>query len=112
MRPPIIIAEGLDLSFFRSAEAAATALEGPDVIDGIYRAYDADGLPLALASRGEPPDYNAVVEIAPPADGSRDQAGLAALLREYLGAVGQHAPERAPLSALLEQAVAHAGLRG
>ena len=54
MRPPIIIAEGLDVSFFRSAEAAALALEGPDVVDGIYRAYDADGRPLALAARGGP----------------------------------------------------------
>ena len=112
MRPPIVIAEGLDVSFYGSSDAAALALEGPDVIEGIYRAFDADARPLLLSSHGGPTDYSAAVEIGLQPGARPDPAGLSTLLREYLSATRQPVPEDAPLSTLLEQAIAHGGMTG
>jgi hypothetical protein len=112
MRAPIVIAEGLDVSFFGSTDAAALALEGPDVIEGIYRAFDADARPLLLRSNGGPTDYSAQVEISLQPGARPDVIGLSTLLREYLGATRQAVPQDAPLAALLDRAVAHAGMTG
>jgi hypothetical protein len=112
MRPPIIIAEGLDVSFYGSADAAALALEGPDVIEGIYRAFDADARPLLLSSSGGPSDYSARLDISLYPGASPDVRGLSTLLREYLTATGQYVPDDAPLEALLKQAQAHGGMTG
>ena len=40
--PIIIVADGTDVDFFSSEEAAALSLEAVDVQDGVYQAYDAD----------------------------------------------------------------------
>lgn len=52
IRPPIVVADGLDVSLHRSIEAAALQLEVPDVAQGIYRCYDADGHLLNVTTDG------------------------------------------------------------
>lgn len=45
---PIVVVEGGDLAFFSSTAAAEDYLEAIDVEEGVYWAFDADGLPLRL----------------------------------------------------------------
>jgi len=58
---PIFIVDGLDISAYRSAADAALQLEGPDVLAGTYRVYDAKGHEFTLRSSGGPTDYSAKV---------------------------------------------------
>jgi hypothetical protein len=109
VRPPIIVVEGLDVSFFPSPSAAAAALEGPDVIDGIYQAYDADGRRLVLKSAGGAADYSAVVVVEE--SGVIESDALSQLLREYLAAAGQHVPPRSSIAELVELGIATTGFR-
>ena len=47
--PIIIVADGTDVDFFSSEEAAALSLEAVDVQDGVYQAYDADANFLTIS---------------------------------------------------------------
>ena len=49
MRPPIFIAEGLDLGAYATEDDAICAVEWQDVDDGIYVAYDSEGRLLTLS---------------------------------------------------------------
>ncbi|MBI9075941.1 MAG: hypothetical protein JEZ02_11050 [Desulfatibacillum sp.] len=48
MKPPIIINESGDITFFSSVEEAEEYLEAIDVTNGVYQGYDAEGHPLKL----------------------------------------------------------------
>lgn len=82
-RPPIIIADGLDVGFFPTIEAAARALEVIDVEDGIYRAFDRDGKALRLSSSGS----RVIITCPTPTLDARNE--LLLLLREFLHEIGE-----------------------
>jgi hypothetical protein len=52
MKPPIIVSESGDLSIFRSVQDAEQYLEGPDVLENLYVAYDCEGRLLRLEAKG------------------------------------------------------------
>lgn len=49
-RPPILLAEGEDISVFKTVAAAASYAEAIDVDDGVYKAWDAQGRLLTLST--------------------------------------------------------------
>jgi hypothetical protein len=49
MKPPIIVSEHGDISFYRNAAEAELALEAIDVRNGEYIAFDGLGRPLVLS---------------------------------------------------------------
>lgn len=102
--PPVIVCEGLDLSFYDSIEAAEMAMEGPDVLNGIYLAFDSKGKILDLLSDGGPHDYSARVRIE---EGEREAAPdeLVNILSRYLNAIGVEPPEPRTLNTLLARAI-------
>lgn len=108
--PPVVVVDGLDVSFFRTPEEAGRALEGPDVLEGLYVAYDATGQPLDLHSEGGPSDYSARVWFSrrsgPPATGDLEK-----VLRDFLVALGESVPPEAGLDTLLARAIAKSGYR-
>jgi hypothetical protein len=106
VRPPIVVFEGKDVSFFPDSGAAAAALEGPDVYQGIYQAYDADAQCLVLRSTGGPTDYSAAVVVEDSDTRHVDVNGLQKLLRQYLVGRGGTVPDDTPVAALLDLAVA------
>ncbi len=46
MKPPIIICDGMDISFFNSLEVAQISIEPTDVNNNLYTIYDSTGLLL------------------------------------------------------------------
>jgi hypothetical protein len=66
LQPLIVVVEGHDAMYLRTVDEAARALEGPDVLEGIYEAYDATGVRIELASDGGPDDYSAAVSFSVP----------------------------------------------
>ncbi len=91
--PPIVVADGWDLTFYRAEEDVALDLEAwyPDEVG--YRAFDSVGRRLELVA-GERVTVRAL-ESAP--TGAEE---LQALLREWLPMVGVEPPEDADLLAL------------
>jgi hypothetical protein len=49
---PILVFEGNDLSLFDDFDSLTTALEGIDVEDGVYQAYDSRGRAVELKAGG------------------------------------------------------------
>lgn len=96
---PIIVADGLDVCLYRTVSDAALALEGPDVLAGIYRAYDAAGRPLQLRTDGGPHDYSARVHIELGTPTVVQE--LRALLQDFLAAAGHPMPLDTELRALV-----------
>jgi hypothetical protein len=107
---PIVVADGLDVSLFDSLEAAAAALEGPDVLDGIYVGYDATGQPLEFLASGGPQDYSSPVHVGL-SDGPSTPDALKQLLTRYLLHFGEILPPQPSLDLLLARTVARAGYR-
>lgn len=77
---PLIVAEGLDVRFFRSLEAAEQYLEIADVVNGVYRIFDSHGRRMTPRVRGN------VVELLPE-EGRGHAQELEDLLRQFLHAV-------------------------
>ena len=50
--PPIFVFEENDLYICRSLRDVENQLEGPDVQDGVYEAYDSVGHPVLLTAQG------------------------------------------------------------
>lgn len=99
LQPPIILADGLDVSMYDSVAEAEWSLEAPDVADGGIVGFDARGQPLQLlVQRREPASRvgrwlglrweTVVIRAAPRAP---EPDALAALLSEYLRAVTRDA---------------------
>lgn len=94
--PPLLVFEGGDLSIFRSLAEVESALEGIDVEDGVYEAFDSAGRVVSLKASGVVRGQHVVdigrtrvesVETLPTA-GDR----LKRLLHEHLGAIGRAMP--------------------
>jgi hypothetical protein len=106
VQPPIIIAEGRDVTVYRTVADAALSLEGPDVLGDIYQAYDANGVSLKLISNGGPDDYSAKVSILASDPPVHDADGLRRLLRENLEHDRASVSTSASLDNLLEAFIA------
>lgn len=109
-QPPIFCAEGGDVSCHASAEAFARHLEGPDVLAGTYRAFDAVGRPLMLSTDGDAQGYSARVYVslspAPP-----DPDALRQILAPVLTRNGVASTPAVSLEALTAEAASLLGLR-
>jgi len=105
---PIFIVDGLDISAHRSPAEAALQLEGPDVLAGDYRVYDANGHTFILSSSGGPRDYSARVT-AQLSDKSPVPDELAEALRRTLEALGMAVPPRSSLADLVWAFLAKVG---
>lgn len=109
LQPPIVVAEGHDVMLFRSVDDAARALEGPDVLAGIYEAYDATGVCIDLTSDGGPDDYSATVSLRVPAIPQVDAARLCHLLQVCLEHDGTAVAADASVARLLDTVIAKHG---
>ena len=105
---PIFIVDGLDISAYRSPADAALQLEGPDVLAGDYRVYDANGHKFIMRSSGGPKDYSAKVT-AQLADEPAVPQELAEALRATLKALGLDVPPRSSLPDLVWAFLAKVG---
>ena len=105
---PIFIVDGLDISAYRTAAAAALHFEGPDVLANDYRVYDAKGHRFVLHSSGGPKDYSAKVK-AQLADEPAVPQELAQALRASLEAQGLTIPPRSSLADLVWSFLAKVG---
>jgi hypothetical protein len=101
---PIVLADGLDVTFYSAVEDVWFDVE-PWYVEEDYRLYDATGRRLELVN--EDPDYS-VRSLEDVPTGADELAGL---LRLWLPLVGARVaePERRTLPELLELAVDHAG---
>ena len=99
---PLFVAEGLDLSLFRSIPEAERGLEGVDVADGIYRGFDAEGRTLKLEARGVRKGHFTVeigtVHISLAESRPAHAGELQQLLRDHLEAFGEHVESSAELN--------------
>jgi len=101
VRPPIVLAEGLDIRVYATAAEAALSVEGPDAIAGTDDVYDAGGFRLELRSAGGPTDYNARVTVVEPSIPCNESEKLSGRLRAYLAECGQLVPPGEALEALI-----------
>jgi hypothetical protein len=99
---PLILADGGDVMAFASVEDLACYVESADVADGVYRAFDAAGRALRLATDGERVTVDAL-------RGPVEAGSLAEVLS---GAPGRGLPPGSPaadLPTLVEEFVARYG---
>jgi hypothetical protein len=82
LQPPLIIAEGLDVTMYDSIEEAELHLEADIVETSEFIGYDAAGRPLRIDTEGER------VVITPGEPSSAHRERLETLLRECLEAMG------------------------
>jgi len=114
--PPLIVAEGLDVSFFSSQDAINRTLE-PWFASEAYRAFDGEGrqLKLVVERRVTPrrllPDRVDERLVLRSVEEEPQHSGeLADLLSAYLSAVSAPAASGTSLSELIRLAEEHAGI--
>ena len=100
-KPPIVIDEDGYLEVYPTVAMARRAVEGLDVIDGVYDAFDSDGRPLLLVA------YGNLVAIELPPESHPDPAELERRLRDFIQSVGAARVgltnlDDAPLQVMLE----------
>lgn len=78
IKMPLIVAEGLDLTFYDRIEDAENHLEAIDVDNGIYTGYDADGRLLKIESNVNK------ISISALEDNLMHTESLVELLRKFL----------------------------
>lgn len=108
--PPVLVFEGCDLLIYGSFDELEQDLEGIDVEDGIYEAFDAIGRVVRLSAAGVERgrfcvsigETHAHSIEAPPAGASR----LHGLLQQHLEAVGRPVPHNARLEDLVTRCLA------
>ncbi len=91
---PVVLAEGHDVVLFRSVSEAEAHVEAIDVDNGVYRAWDATGVPLQLVAdgpRGLPTSRKVHIHLGTPSAGAA--AELAKLLTGVLVELGAEAPD-------------------
>ena len=97
-RPPLLVWESGDLHTFQSVAEAESALEPPDVRNGIYRGFDGDGRLLALSTTVRREKFLGIVSVsrervsvalAEESPNHRDE--LKGILQRFLAAVGEAA---------------------
>lgn len=107
--PPFLVFEGHDLSIYDSLDWIETDLEGVDVEDGIYEAFDSSGRVIRFKATGVKRGKFTVeigethvdsVEATPTGAGR-----LYNLLRDHLREIGQAMPHEASLNDLVAKCV-------
>jgi hypothetical protein len=92
MKPPIIIDENGDISFFESVKDVELYLEPIDVINGEYVAYDSEGhiLQLSVECKDSANIFSPLetVVLSPSATPQRHTAELKRILIDFFGRVG------------------------
>lgn len=92
---PIIVAEGWDVLFHSSVEAAERYLEPIDVKEGIYKGFDAKGRSLEINAT----DKEVSITLAELEPMHRDE--LIELLKGYIKLLGKGLPEDIDLASLI-----------
>ena len=107
---PIFVFGGNDLSLFASFDSLTTALEGVDVEDGVYTAYDSCGRAVALEASGVSRG-RFTVEIGRIVVGDVSEIPSVAefedRLRSYLHACGEDPREQVTLQELVHACAKH-----
>ena len=103
MKPPIIVNEHGDVSFFASVAAAAAYLEPVDVRNGEYVVYDSSGSVLQVV----PADPHVLI-LESPSDAS-DASGLLNVLRSFWQAASREAAPHCSLQELIQRSVQRFG---
>lgn len=116
--PPLVVADGLDLSFFDSEAELRSEIE-PWFANESYRAFDSEGHVLELVA--DPPvvkrrilfgllgadnSHQSTLHVRRSANQQAQPTALAVLLREWLEAVSEPADPDADLPTLLARATA------
>jgi hypothetical protein len=81
MVSPFVLVEGMDVSIYASLDELTGFVEAQDVRDGVYEAFDAEGLEIKLAAAS---DSGTVIA----ASGARASDRLRARLTAYIAALG------------------------
>lgn len=107
--PPFFVFEGHDLSIFDSLDSIEGGLEGVDVEDSIFEAFDAIGRVVRLEATGAKRGKfivdigeTHVKSVDPTATGA---ARLYNLLIQYLQAIGRTIPHEARLNDLVAECI-------
>lgn len=112
IEPPIVVAEGNDVSVFRSIGDAAMCLEAVDVDDGVYQAWDALGHKLVLST--DPPHGRTAtrrVHVSIAVDAADSSSNLPNLLVALLRSAGIPANVKEDVAALINRFVIWQGYR-
>jgi hypothetical protein len=120
MKPPIIVDEHGDLTFYASAREAEAALEPVDVENGEYTAYDSEGriLNLQINKKTVPAFFGLFkqtverVSVESAEDEPRHAGDLRAALASFLERLGEPAGwlRSASLKELVEKGIDRCGL--
>ncbi len=118
MKPPIILVEGQNVSFFASAAALERYVESPDI--ECYRVFDADGQILSLTSDTPPPKrgqrigWVAVgkVKVSRSEPPEAAPAELAQILSSYLTRLTGRSREATDLGELVRELMQHGQFDG
>ena len=106
MTLPLFVVEGLDISAYRTREKLETDLEGIDVAENRYQAYDAEGRLLTLTAIGGRRSGFVVnvgrVTVSGVETTPTHQAELAKALRNHLDAIGRPPAEGLELHQLVK----------
>jgi len=112
---PIFVFDGNDLSLFASFNSLTTSLEGVDVEDGVYAAYDSSGRAVALQASGVSRG-RFTVEIGRVVVGAvsetPDVAAFGGRLRSYLHACGEGSRREMTLEELVHACIKRKGYQG
>lgn len=108
---PIFVFEGNDLSLFDDFDSLVTGLEGIDVEDGVYQAYDSRGQVVGLKAQGVMRG-RFVVEVGTVAIGGVNaQPSVQEFeerLRSYLEARGENSHGEISTEELVDVCISHA----
>ena len=108
---PILVFDGNDLSVFGDVRSVCTGLEGIDVEDGVYQAYDSHGRVVELKACGVKRGRFGV-EVGTVAVGRlsehSDGEEFEGRLRSYLAACGEDAPQHWGIRELVDACIRHA----
>ena len=96
MREPIVLCEGEDLVFFRTAKEAASYLEPWYVESEDFQVYDSDGNVLCVTTDGR---QVAITDAPTPNPRSHE---LTSRVRDFLLSCRSHAPAQVQSAALAE----------
>ncbi|ABE43580.1 hypothetical protein [Polaromonas sp. JS666] len=112
---PIFVFDGNDLSLFDSFNSLTTALEGVDVEEGVYTAYDSSGRVVFLQATGVARGRFTVEigrVIVGPVSEAPDVADFGRRLRSYLQACGEDSRAGMTLEELVHACIKRTGYQG
>ncbi len=114
VKPPLFAFEGGDVSIFHSVNELESTLEGIDVLNGAYEAFDSEGFRLELEPRGTRQSMFVIQvgTVRVTGRGERDEASLAQHLRRHLRAVYSLEDDSWGLRDLIGEVVTRESRRG